>query len=487
MTVVSGGALGLGATMALPKKFTSQSRVQIHEQSVSTDLVKPVLTEASNVRLASMQEEILSRTQLQSIIERLGLYPSDRGKMHMEDLVLRLRKAIDVTPPDTLLGGQSRQLPGFYINVTFDNPEIAQRVCSEITNKFMERNVKYMNEKTKQAADFLREQAEVAKRNLDEQDAKLAEFKKKYMGALPDQQQANLGMMQAMNSQLDAITQSISRAQQDKAMNESLLASQLATLKATERGDTPTETLQDQLINLQEQLSSLESRYTPEHPDVIKTKNQIQQLQQRIAATPNGEQSATNPKLSTNEPAAIQQLRAKMKQDDMSIVDLTKRQSQIQSQIGVLQGRLQLTPAVEQQFKELMRGYQSASDSYNDLLKRHDQATIAQSFTQDQQGEQFSMEDPPSLPMTPSFPKKPIFAGGGLGGGLVLGLAVLYLLAALDSSMHSERDVEVCLKLPVLAMVPTMDQALMARSTGNGHGRAKPSEMGWQAKLVDRD
>jgi polysaccharide chain length determinant protein (PEP-CTERM system associated) len=480
LTVISGSALGLGATLMLPKKFTSQSRVQIHEQSVSIELVKPVLTEATNVRLASMQEQILSRTQLQSIIEKLGLYPAERTNVHMEDLVLRLRKAIDVTPADSSLAGQnqSRQLPGFYINVTFENPEIAQRVCSEITNKFMEQNVRYMNEKTQQAADFLAQQADEAKRNLDEQDAKLAEFKKKYMGSLPDQQDANLRLLQTQDSQLEANTQAISRAQQDKAMNESLLASQLATLKATERGDTPTETLQDQLIKLQEQLSSLESRYTPEHPDVIKTKNQIQQVQQRIASAPNGAQSASNAMQTILEPPAVQQLRAKIKQDDMSIVDLSKRQSQIQAQIGVLQGRLQLSPAVEQQFKELMRGYQSASDSYNDLLKRHAQATIATSFTHEQQGEQFSLEDPPSLPMTPSYPKKPVFAGGGLAGGLALGLAVLYLLAALDSSMHSERDVEACLKLPVLAIVPTMDPALMGRSTGNGNGGARASEMG---------
>src|SRR5215467_14063930 len=112
LTIVSGGALGLGATMVLPKKFTSQSRVQIHEQSVSQDLVKPVLTEATNARLASMQEQILSRTQLQAIIERLGLYPSDRGKFHMEDLVLRLRKAIEVTPADSSLAGQSPAAAG---------------------------------------------------------------------------------------------------------------------------------------------------------------------------------------------------------------------------------------------------------------------------------------------------------------------------------------------------------------------------------------
>lgn len=476
LTVVSGGALGLGATMVLPKKFTSQSRVQIHEQSVSPDLVKPVLTEATNQRLASMQEQILSRTQLQAIVEKFSLYPADRGKLHMEDLVLKLRSAIDVTPPDNMLGGQSRQLPGFYINVTFDNPEIAQRICSEITTKFMEQNVKYMNDKTGQAADFLGAQAEEAKRNLDEQDGKLAEFKKKYMGALPDQQQANLGMLQTMNSQLDAITQSISRAQQDKAMNESLLASQLGTWKATRTGGTPTETLEEQLATLQEQLSALQSRYTPEHPDVIKTKSQIEQLKKRIADAPKTNQTTTSAAAGEIEPAAIQQLRAKLKQDDLMIADLSKRQSQMQSQIGVMQGRLQLSPAVEQQFKELMRGYQSASDSYNDLLKRHAQALMAKDFTHEQQGEQFSMEDPPSLPMTPSFPKKPVFAGGGLAGGLALGLGVLYLLAALDSSMHTERDVEACLKLPVLAMVPSIDPASL-RAHGNGHGKGKAREM----------
>jgi len=65
--------------------------------------------------------------------------------------------------------------------------------------------------------------------------------------------------------------------------------------------------------------------------------------------------------------------------------------------------------------------------------------------------------DPPSLPDQPSFPKKTIFAGGGLGSGLALGLAMLYLIAASDKSLHNERDVELALKLPVLVTVPTLD------------------------------
>lgn len=471
LTVVSGGALGLGATMVLPKKFTSQSRVQIHEQSVSPDIVKPVLTEATNQRVVQMQEEILSRTQLQAIIEQMGLYSSDRGKVHMEDLVMNLRKAIEVTAPEATLGVQSRQLPGFYINVTFDNPEIAQRVCSEITRRFMEKNATEVTDKSRRAKDFLAQQAEDAKHYLDEQDGKLAEFKKKYMGSLPDQQQANLGLMQTLNSQLDASTQAISRAQQDKAMNESLLATQLATWKARKSGDATAETLDEQLTTLEQQLTTLQSRYTAEHPDVIKTKNQIEQLKKRMADSPKTNTPATSAATSEIEPPQIQQLRARQKQDDINIADLSKRQSQIQSQIAVLQGRLQLSPAVEQQFKELMRSYQVASDTYNDLSKKRDQATLATDLLTQQQGETFSMEDAPSLPMAPSFPKKPIFAGGGLAGGLALGLGLLYLLAALDTSMHSERDVEACLKLPVLALVPTMDPAGRGRLADTGKGK----------------
>jgi polysaccharide chain length determinant protein (PEP-CTERM system associated) len=469
LTVVSGGALGIGATMVLSKRFTSQSRVQIREQSVSQDLVKPILTEATSQRLSLMQEEILSRTQLQALIEKFGLYPSESNTTHMEELVMRLRKSIEVTPPDTTLGGGNR-LPGFYINVTFESPEIAQHICSEITSKFLERNTRYTNETSTKAVEFLGQQAEDAKRKLDQQDQMLAGFKQKYMGSLPDSQQMNLGMLTTLNLQLEANTQTVSRAQQDKAMNESLLASQLQSWKASKTGDGPApETLEQQLAALQEQLSTLQARYTPEHPDVIKTKYQIEQLRKRMDEAPN-EPSATPARSSRSEiePPAIQQLRAKLKQDELNIADLMKRQSLIQGQISVLQGRVQLSPAVEQQYKELMRSYQSASDFYNDLLKKRDQAAMARDLSKEQEGEQLSLEDPPSLPMTPSFPKKPVFAGVGLGGGLALGLAVLYLLTAMDSSMHSERDVETCLKLPVLAMVPTLDRTGLGHSNGKG-------------------
>jgi uncharacterized protein involved in exopolysaccharide biosynthesis len=168
---------------------------------------------------------------------------------------------------------------------------------------------------------------------------------------------------------------------------------------------------------------------------------------------------------------AVQQLRARLRQDDLSIADLTKRQGQIQGQIAVLQGKIQASPAVEQQYKELTRNYQTALEGYNELLKHRDQAAMGRALDRQQQGELLRVLDPPSLPTTPSFPKIPLFGGGGAAVGLAAGLGILYLIAALDSSMHTERDVETCLQLPVLALVPNVAPAGRAHqhpSKGSG-------------------
>jgi polysaccharide chain length determinant protein (PEP-CTERM system associated) len=365
--------------------------------------------------------------------------------------------------------------------VTFDNALTAQQICTEITSMFMEQNTKERERQASQTTSFLGGQLDEAKSKLDEQDAKLAQFKRLHLGSLPQEEQTNLGLLTGMNAQLEANTQALSRAQQDKAMNESLLSQQEATWKMSQTGQNP-ETAEQQLILLQDQLASLLARYTAEHPDVIKLKNQIEELKKHMAEAPktSGPGSGST-RASTIEPPQMQQLRAKLRQDDMSISDLTKRQSQIQDQIRQLQARIQASPVVEQQFKEITRSHQTALDFYNDLLKKHEQSAMATDLEHQQQSEQFRVLDPPSLPEKPSFPKKLYFAGGGLGGGLVLGLGLLYLIAFNDKSMHTERDVELFLKLPVLAMVPMLE---MAGSGESGAPRVESSYQDERKKLI---
>jgi protein tyrosine kinase modulator len=464
LAVIGCGALGLLIAIMLPKHYTSQTLVLVDQPTVPTEYVRPVVSEELNHRLASMQEQILSRTRLQPIIEKYGLYAQDRGRTHIEDLVERLRNSVTVKPLESMAGTQNRSLPGFYVNVTFDNALTAQQICTEITSMFMEQNTKERERQASQTTSFLGGHLDEAKSKLDEQDAKLAQFKRLHLGSLPEEEQPNLSQLTVMNSQLEASIQAVSRAQQEKALNESLLSQQEATWKMSQTGQNP-ETAEQQLIALQDQLTGLLARYTPEHPDVIKAKHQIEELKKHMAeGSKTGGQGSGSTHALAIEPPQMQQLRAKLRQDEVNISSLAKRQNQIQDQIHQLQARIQASPVVEQQFKEMTRSHQAALDFYNDLLKKHEQSAMATDLEHQQQSEQFRVLDPPSLPEKPSFPKKSYFAGGGLGGGFVLGLGLLYLIALIDKSMHTERDVELFLKLPVLAMVPMLELAKSGKS-----------------------
>lgn len=473
--VLAGGGLGLLVATILPKEYTSQTLVLVAKPTVPTEYVRPVVTEDLNRRLASMQEQILSRTRLEPVIEQFGLYHEDRNKVHVEELIDRLRKAIDISPLAPMAGTEDRSMPGFSVKVTFDNPQAAQQICTSITSMFMEQNASALEQQAVRTTSFLSDELNKAKAQLDQQDARLAQFKRQYMGSLPEESQTNLGVLMSLNSQLEANSQALNRAQQDKAFALSVLDQQEANWKASQTGQNP-ETLENQLRVAEEQLTTLETLYTEKHPDVVKKRSQVEELKKRIAEAP----EVTIPskeKRPSVEPAQIQQLRASLHQQDLNIADMTKRQAQIQEQIRVLQGRVQASPMVEQQLKEFMRNYQSAADFYNELLKNREHSAMATSLAHQQEGEQFRVLDPPSLPASPSFPKKINFVGDGLGAGLVLALVILYILMTMDKALHTEKDVEACLKVPVLVGIPVLEiPAIDNGSTAFPQQRAVASE-----------
>jgi polysaccharide chain length determinant protein (PEP-CTERM system associated) len=461
--------VGLAAAMVLPKKYTSSTLVLIERPAVPTDVIRPVVTDDLSQIMASMKAQVFSRSRLEMIINKFNLYPNLRGKRHMDELVEELKGTVAVDLIQPLIGSNNREAPGFNVSVTFSDPQLAQQICQEVSSMFMEQNATNRVAKSEEATKFLSQQVEEAKQKLDEQDKKLAQFKTEHPFVLPDQQQTNLGLLNGLNTQLDTANQALTRVQEDKTLNETLLGQQEANWKASQAGDKSPETQEQEMTNLQDQLSVLLTKYTPEHPDVMKVKAQIEDLKKRMAAAPT--KPATASQASLREPPAIQQLRAKIKQDEFNIIDLTKRQAQIQEQVRSVQARLQASPVVEQQLKELSRNYQTASDMYNGLLKKREDAAMATVLEHQQQGETFKVQDAPSLPSSPSFPKKTLFVGGGFGAGLVLSLGILYLLALLDKAMYTERDVEIGLKLPVLASVPSFDvlvqgHILQARNIG---------------------
>ena len=472
-----GAPLAYGVSRFLPNKFKSQTLVLIEQPTVSSKIVESLDPTDINQRLSSMQQQILSRSRLEPIIRQYSLYPQEVSRASMDDLVARLQKAIEVTPVEAMAQTRSQQLPGFYVAVTMDNARNAQEVCTAVTSMFIEQSIRIRQEHSEVTTEFLAQELANAKASLDEQDGKLAAFKSRHIGELPEDEQTNLNLLTGLTSQLDASTQMLARAQQDKTFTESLLAQQVSAWQSSQTGHNP-ETLEQQLIALQTHLAALQSSYTDDYPDVIKAKNDIAVLQKKIADSEGQKkalEASKGPKSSV-EPPQIQQLRAQVHNDDVLIAAKSKEQEQIRRQIGLYQERVQSSPAVEQQYKELTRGYQTALDSYNLLQKKRDDSAMATNLERKQEGEQFRVLDPANLPTSPSFPNRPLFALGGLGGGLALGLGLAFFLELKDTSLKTERDVEFSLQLPVLAMVPEIEP--MSATNGKKTPNQKSADAG---------
>jgi polysaccharide chain length determinant protein (PEP-CTERM system associated) len=456
LTII-GGPLAYGASKFLTSKYTSQTLVLIQQPTVPKDFIRPVVTEDISQRLASMKQQILSRSRLEPIITQFGLYSTDVKAVPMEDLVGRLQKAIDVVPIRPM-EETSANLPGFNVTVTLDDPRTAQNVCTAITSMFIAENIRLRQQHSEDTTEFLAQQLADAKTRLDDQDEKVRAFKSRYLGSLPDQEQTNLNILMGLTSQLDAATQALSRAQQDKSFAQSNLNQALDAWQAAQNGHNP-QTYEQQLTFLQTQLAELQTRYTDSYPDVVRTKNDIAALKKKIADQ--GETASDTPPAekepkSALEPEGIQRLRGQIHFLDQMVTEKTKEQEEVKRQIKEYQGRVQSSPSVEQEYTELTRGYQTALESYNELQKNRDQAAMATNLERRQESEQFTVLDPANLPDAPSFPKRPLFALGGFGGGLALGLGLAFFLEMQDTSIRNERDVEVLLRLPVIAVVPAI-------------------------------
>jgi uncharacterized protein involved in exopolysaccharide biosynthesis len=415
------------------------------------------------------------------MVERLGLAKSGGP---VDDKIDEIRLNMTVEPVVTDLaqiGGkkpkssQSSPVPGFYVNYTASNPREAQQVCNELTSLMLEENLKSRQDVARGTTDLLSKGLEDAKRTLDDLDAKLAAFKKQYVGQLPGDAENNLKILMGLNSQLEANTQTLNRAQQDKAYTESLLAQQVASWHASQSSSNP-QTLEKQLSELQSQLLQLQARYTGDHPDVIKTKADIAEVRKKLAEVNSAPVSEAPDKASGSEPAEIRQLRLQVHQYSDLLSAAARDQKRLQQEIAAYQGKVALSPAIEEQYKQLARDYDNAQKNYQELLASRSKSDLALKMEQQQQGEQMHLLNPASMPESPSFPNRLLFAGGGLGTGLMLGLGLAMWLEFRDKSIRTEADAEAALDLPMLVAVPWVGKGVEANGNGKGKFWKKKEE-----------
>jgi polysaccharide chain length determinant protein (PEP-CTERM system associated) len=454
--------ISVGISFILPPQYVSQTLVLIEQQKVPEDYVKPVVDEDLGARLASMKEQILSRSRIQPIIERFDLYAGNKATM--DDRIDMTRKAIGINP---IRSEQAHGMPGFFISFKAKDPHTAQQVCGEITSLFVSANLNARQESAEGTTDFLKQQLAEAKRNLDDQDAKLAAFEQKNIGRLPGQTvqlggmslamgSANQSTLQALTTQLGAATQAVSRLQQEETFLEAMIAQQQDSPHIDPATGTSLEALKTQLKEAIAQQKQLETLYTPDYPDVVSIKRRVTSLRAEIArdlAEP--AKAATGQK--TPDTPQLQQLKAQLRATRQSMAAAKQEQAQIGQQVRAYEARIESTPMIEQEYKQVTRDHETALQFYNTLLTKMNESSMATALEHRQQGEQFRVMDAPNLPDSPTFPNRMVFASGGFGAGLALGLLLAALFEYRDTSLRNERDVWAFTKLPTLAVVSLID------------------------------
>jgi uncharacterized protein involved in exopolysaccharide biosynthesis len=460
-----------------PAKYTSQSLVMVEGQRVPENMVQPLVSEDLTTRLTALAQQASSRSDLRPVLERV--FPN-KSPQQRDGIIDAIQQQAFISPvPDlSQMGGpgpkkkpgQGSPVPGFNVIYTGSDAKETQQICEALTSLIIQENLKFVQASAVGTADVLNQGLQDAKARLDDLDSKLADFKKRYTGQLPGDEDNNLKILTGLNSQLDANTQTLNRAQQDKTYTESLLAQQVAAWKSSQTATNP-ETLQKQLSDLQSQLLQLQAKYTDDHPDVIKAKADIAEVKRELAEVNKASLQAgdsTTDKPSATEPAEIRQLRLQVHQYGDVIAAATRDQARLQKAIDVYQGRIAISPSVEEQYKQLARDYTNAQKDYEDLLTNKSKADLTVKMNNQSQGERMVELEGANLPDSPSFPNRLIFAAGGLGAGFGLGMGLMLWLELRDKSIRNEADAEAALQLPMLVAVPWVGESADDDENGNG-------------------
>jgi succinoglycan biosynthesis transport protein ExoP len=454
-----------GASWVLPARYKSSTLILVEQPSMPKNYVAPNVADDLQTRLQSIQQQILSRTRLLLIIDKLHLYGDGRRQLTQDGKVELMRKDVDIE----LVRDTHGEITAFKITYSAHDPHLAQLVTSELTDLFINENLKVRQQHSENTTEFLGSQLENARGSLAEQEAKVREFKAQHVGELPSQEASNLQILSGLQAQLQNEQDTLNTARQQRVYLQTLIE-QNRTLRPTTRSADGTPTglaaIDQELNRLKSKLADLSARYTDHYPEIETLKDQIAQTEKTRGVLvaelkTNGNRgkqvadgTAPGDAADPSQSSASLQLQGQLHANEVEIANRQQSIAELKARVNSYQDRLNSSPAAEQQLADLTRGYEQTKANYDDLLKKQNESAMATSMEQMQQGERFSMIDPPSLPLKPAFPNRLMFCGIGLGVGLALGFALVGGLEAMDDRLHSEKEIKILLPTAVIADIP---------------------------------
>ncbi len=449
----------------LPDRYRSETLILVVPQRVPETYVRSTVTARIEDRLQSISQQILSRTRLERIITDFNLYVEERRVLIMEDIVERMRRDIEVQ----IVKGDA-----FRVAYMGAEPRTVMKVTERLASLFIEENLRDREVLAEGASQFLEAQLDDARRQLIEHEQKLEAYRKQYDGQLPSQVDSNLQAIHSAELQLQTVTESLNRDRDQKMLLERQIAD--ASVPETNAPAPPAPAVSregdpaapngasaaQQLAAARASLQTLELRFKPEHPDVLRLKRLIRDLEQKAEAEVLEQPLSPGPTSAPISPAErarqnrFSELRIERENLGRAIESRQGDEKRLRAVIAEYQMRVAAAPTRESELVELTRDYDTLQKMYVSLLAKREDSKVSANLERRQIGEQFKILDPARLAERPFSPNRVLINAGGAVAGLALGVALVVLFEYRDSSLKTESDVTLALALPVLGLIPLM-------------------------------
>jgi polysaccharide chain length determinant protein (PEP-CTERM system associated) len=472
----------------LRDRYRAEALIVTTPQSVSQEFVRATITPRTQIRdrLPTISQQILSRSRLEPVIRDLNLYADLRRIAPMEGVIDRMRKDIAIKVVE---GSES-----FRISYeAAETPLLAVQVTERLARAAVDANMRDREVLARETSTFLQSQLEDARRRLVEQEKRLETYRLRYGPELPNQLQSNMQAIQNAQLQIQSLNDSLNR-DRDRRM---LVARQLADLQSEQftieqlpagagasSATAPLPPDASAAVRLEAalaELRSLEGRVTPQHPDLIRAKRLVEQLekkaQEEAEAKPNP--NARAKPLTATEIAKrnrVKELQAEIESLDRQIAKKIADEVELRATLHGYRARVEAVPTRESELASLTRDYETLQSQYRTLLTKKEDSKVAEELERQQVGEQFKIVDPPRLPEKPFRPNRPLIDLAGAGSGLVLGIGLALLLELRDKSLKSGFDARLVLGIPVLGLIPMM---ITAADRRHAHWRRAAFSLGF--------
>jgi polysaccharide chain length determinant protein (PEP-CTERM system associated) len=454
--LVVGATLTVWTVYSLPDVFRSTTLIMVEPQGVPEAFVKASVTTRVEQRLNALSQEVLSRTRLEAIIQDLDLFRAMRDKgVAREQVVDAMRGRIQISV--------FAQDNAFRISYEDSDRSVAQQVTARLAGLYIDENLKMREQSVTGTTEFLENELEKVKQQLEKQEGDIQGFKQQHMGELPEQRDANTRALEGLRVQLQTVTLALSSAQERKVLLERQAREMQSMLAESGRQNSAAaQSPRAQLEQAKAELEAMRGRYTEEHPDVVRLRNRVRELLKS--------QDQDTGDLA-HDPRVPPEMARALAETDIDIRRMKAGKEDLEKAIETYQARIEAAFTREQQLQVLVRDYDVTRKNYQTLLDKKLDAQLSQSLERRQKGERFRVLDPASMPERPARPNRQALVLAGLGLSLAVALGLPLLLWQLDSSLHGPAEVAQAFALPVLATVPLVHTPALSRQVWRRHLR----------------